>query len=44
MAHFMYCSIPDCKNRTDMMGFDICSSCFEKAVKIAEEEALSLKD
>jgi len=36
MAQYMYCSIPDCDNKTDMMGFDICSCCFEKAVKIAE--------
>ena len=36
MAQYMYCSIPDCDNKTDMQGFDICSCCFEKAVKIAQ--------
>lgn len=38
MAHFMYCSIPDCDNKTDMVGFDICSCCFKEAEKISKAE------
>jgi hypothetical protein len=31
MSQFMYCSIPECNNRTNLQGFCICSSCFAKA-------------
>ncbi len=41
MAHYMYCSIPDCDNKTDMMGFAICSSCFQKAVEITQKAEAS---
>jgi hypothetical protein len=28
----MFCSIPNCDNKTDLDGFCICSECLSKAV------------